>query len=120
MKYLFVVVMLFILVSPVVLAQTYDGGFGGDVEVNASDPGPVTSFDDIVALFSKAARWMYTIFFIVAVMFILLAAYTYLRAGDDESKVRKATAMLKNAVIAIVVALLSSGVALIINNFLNS
>jgi hypothetical protein len=119
MKYLFVVVMLFVLVAPVVFAQVYNGGFSGEIEVGADDPGPITGFDDIVALFSKAARWMYTIFFIVAVMFILLAAYTYLSAGDDESKVRKATTMLKNAVIAIVVALLSSGVALIINNFLN-
>ena len=78
----------------------------------------VSSFDDIVGLFIKATRWLYTIFFIVATMYILFAAYTYLTAGGDATKVEKATKMIKNAVIAIVVALLASGVALIINNFL--
>jgi len=81
---------------------------------------PITGFGDIVNLFTKAARWLYTIFFIVAVMYILFAAYTYLTAGGDATKVEKATKMIKNAVIAIVVALLASGVALIINNFLTS
>ena len=80
----------------------------------------VSSFDDIVGLFVKAARWLYTIFFIVATMYILFAAYTYLTAGGDATKVEKATKMIKNAVIAIVVALLASGVALVINNFLTS
>ncbi len=80
----------------------------------------VSSFDDIVGLFVKAARWLYTIFFIVATMYVLFAAYTYLTAGGDTAKVEKATKMIKNAVIAIVIALLASGVALIINNFLNS
>jgi len=77
-----------------------------------------TTMQGIVDLFSKAAKWMYSIFFIVAVIYILLAAFVYLRAGDDATKVKKATTMLKNAVIAIVIALLSAGAALIINNFL--
>jgi Type IV secretion system pilin len=77
-----------------------------------------TTMKGIVDLFSKAAKWMYSIFFVVAVIYILLAAFVYLRAGDDAPKVQKATTMLKNAVIAIVIALLSAGVALIINNFL--
>jgi hypothetical protein len=80
----------------------------------------VNEFGDIVGLFIKAARWLYTIFFIVATMYILFAAYTYLTAGGDPTKVEKATKMIKNAVIAIVIALLASGVALIINNFLTS
>lgn len=81
---------------------------------------PVSSFDDIINLFDKAAKWMYTIFFIVAVMYILFAAYTYLSAGDNSENVKKATKMIKNAIIAIIIALLSGGAALIINSFLTS
>ncbi len=82
--------------------------------------GPISSFDGIVGLFEKAASWLYTLFFIIAVVYILLAAFNYLTAGDDSSKTGKATKMIRNAVIAIIIALLSGGFSLIINNFLSS
>ena len=114
-----------ILLAPAVIADTCidaqgNSYFCDEVVVEADNPGPITGFRDIVNLFTKAARWLYTIFFIVATMYILFAAYTYLTAGGDSTKVEKATKMIKNAVIAIVIALLASGVALIINNFLTS
>ena len=62
---------------------------------------------------------MYQIFFILAVLFILVAAFTYLRAGGDAAQVKKAQTILKNAVIAIVIALISTAASVIIQNFIN-
>lgn len=74
---------------------------------------------DVQNLLIKGAKWMYTFFFILATIYILLAAYKYLMAKDDSKQVEKAQAALKNAVIAIVIALISTGVAEIINSALN-
>ena len=80
----------------------------------------IHSYTDIVNLLEKAVQWMYQIFFILAVLFILVAAFTYLRAGGDPAQVKKAQTMLKNAVIAIVIALISTAAALIIQNFIKT
>ena len=91
-------------------------GAGAD-EVFPSDS-PIQSTDDVISIITNIAELAFQIFFIVAVLFILFAAYTYLTAGDDASKVDKAKTSLKNAVIAIVIALISTGVATIIDQFL--
>lgn len=81
---------------------------------------PIKSTDDVVSVITNIAELMFEIFFIVAVLFVLYAAFIYLTAGDDTSKIDKAKASLKNAVIAIVIALVSTGVATIIDQFLRS
>lgn len=102
---LFSVLLVIVTVAPLmVLAQT--------------DDQKIDSFEKIKGLLTKAVSWMYTIFFILAVGFILWAAYLYLTAGEDSSKVDKAKKQLVNAVIAIVIALIASGVSGIINSFL--
>jgi hypothetical protein len=79
-----------------------------------------TTIGGIVDLLRQIVRWIYIIFFIVAVAFILFAAFTYLMAGSDEGKVEKARNMILYAAIAIVVALMSVGFEQIIRNFLQS
>ncbi len=63
-------------------------------------------------------KWGFRIFFILAVGFVLLAAYKYLMAKDNQAEVTKATAALKNAVIAIAIALVSAGVSSIVDSAL--
>jgi len=101
--------------------------FAGDENViapfqNTPDMGsPVTDVRQVLGqsgLLANVVRWTYTIFFIIAVLFILLAAYNYLQGGTNPEKVKLAKGQLKYAVIAIVVALLASGIALMINTFL--
>jgi hypothetical protein len=72
----------------------------------------------LVNVLLYATRWIYTIFFIVAVLFILLAAYNFIQGGNNPEKVKTAKEQLKYAVIAIVVALIATGVSVIIGNFL--
>jgi len=52
------------------------------------------------------------------VFFILLAAYNFVWGGSDEKRLVTAKSQLKYAVIAIVVALMASGISIIIDNFL--
>ncbi|MCX7616202.1 MAG: hypothetical protein N2Z68_02320 [Patescibacteria group bacterium] len=63
-------------------------------------------------------NYIYMAFGAAAILFILLAAYNFLSGGTNEDKLRKAKSQLKYAVIAIVVALISGGVSLIIGSFL--
>ena len=81
-------------------------------------PPPIEDWAGIVRVLQKAVVWMYEAFFIVAVGFILWAAYLFLSAGGNEQKVEEAKKRLMNAVIAIVIALVASGVAKIIQTFL--
>jgi uncharacterized membrane protein len=73
---------------------------------------------DIIALMKKAVTYMYTAFYIVAVGFILWAAFSYLQGGTNPEKIKEAKNQLKYAVIAIIIALVASGVSTIISNFI--
>ena len=74
----------------------------------------------LVDVIRNAARWIYILFFIIAVVFIIFAAFTYLTAAGDEEKVKKAKNMIIYAAIAIVVALLAVAFETIIANFLTT
>ena len=81
--------------------------------------GPST-MGGLIDVLRGVVRWVYIIFFIIAVMFILFAAFNYLTAGGDSEKVTTAKNQLIYAAIAIVVALLAVGFEVIIRNFLAS
>jgi hypothetical protein len=89
---------------------------------NANMKSPVTNIetDLINGKLITAIKWTYTIFFIVAVFFFLLAAYNFLLGGSNEERVKTAKNQLTYGVIAIVVALIASGISLIIFTFLST
>jgi len=100
----------------IVGAQSSDltNPFGGD-----SDLRPIVSSNEQVRnIFSNIVRWLYTLFFILAVLFILLAAYNYIQGGTDENKLKTAKNQLKYAVISIAIALLATGFSVVIKEFL--
>lgn len=73
-------------------------------------PGEVkTSLQNIVS-------WMSTIFWIVAVGYIIWAAFTFLNAGGDTEKVETAKKRILYALIAAAVALLANGIMSIVTN----
>ena len=78
------------------------------------------SVSDVMNLLTKAVTYLYTAFYIVAVGYILWAAFTFLQAGGDAKKVEEAKNKLKYAVIAIVIALVASGVSKILSGFLSN
>ena len=77
---------------------------------------PFKDVDGIIVFLQAVIIKVYQIFFIVAVGFILWAAFIYLTAGGDSAKVDQAKKRLMNAVIAIVIALVASGVSSIISS----
>jgi len=109
---LFAILLVIATVAPLMVLAQSGGGTPSTADA------PIKDFDGIIGLLEKAVTWLYTIFFILAVGFILWAAFLYLTAGEDSSKVDKAKKQLINAVIAIVIALVASGVAGIIDTFI--
>lgn len=84
--------------------------------------GPQTNIRDVsgvVNLIGKITNTASVIFFAIAVLFIIWAAYLYLTAGGDEEKFKKAKTNLLYAIIAIVIALLAGTAQGIITSVLN-
>ena len=78
----------------------------------------ITEIDQLLDILAEALRYIYTIFFIVAIIFILFAAYTYLTAQDDAEKIKNAHKQLIWASVAIAVALMSLSFNVIIKTFI--
>lgn len=87
-----------------------------------SDPKscPIKTPDDIFNILANVLKYTYTIFFIIAVIFILIAAFSFLTAKGDPTAIVGARSQIVWAVVAIIIALLSVGAAQIINSFLSS
>lgn len=83
-----------------------------------STASPIRSYTHVLSLLNKLITWAYQIFFIVAVGYILWAAFTWLQAGGEPKKVQEARDRLKYAIYAIVVALVSTGASLVINSII--
>ncbi|MBI2515041.1 hypothetical protein HYV91_02560 [Candidatus Wolfebacteria bacterium] len=108
---------LFLVPHPLALAAITPGQVptAGDLDVT---PSPVNSPQDLERVTKNATSGFYVSFFILAVLFILIAAYKYLFAMGDVEKLKSARLMLIYAAIAIAVALMAVSFELIIKNFL--
>ncbi|MEK9154542.1 MAG: hypothetical protein AAB596_00490 [Patescibacteria group bacterium] len=84
----------------------------------APSDSPIKSFNDIFRIFEKILGWAYTLFFIVAAFFIIIAAFSYLTAQGDPTKITESNKRILYAVIAIIVALLAFSFDVIISKFL--
>jgi len=73
-------------------------------------PSPISSPGDFVTLLGTVASWMFTIFLALAVLFLIYAAFLYLTAAGNESRVGNAKNVLIYSVVAIVIALLAGGI----------
>lgn len=102
----------FALTLPVAAFAQGAGGWSG----NPLPESPVDSTQDVMRIISNVVKWTYTLFFVAAVFFILVAAYNFVTAGGDKKKVDAAKAQLKYAAIGIAVALLASGAVTLIRN----
>ena len=76
--------------------------------------------EEIVTIIKKVTGWMQGIFFLLATIFILYAAFTYLTSGGDEEKTKKAKNIIVFAIIAIAVALLATAVTPLVQTFLGT
>lgn len=79
---------------------------------------PIEEPEELLDVVAGVVTWTYVIFFIIAVMYVLFAAYNYLTGADEPETIKKARRQLIYAAIAIIVALLAYGIVAIVENFL--
>lgn len=87
-----------------------------DITTDITDFSPT----GLLNLLKNVIKWVYTAFFIIAVLIILFAAYTYLTAGADPAKISAVHKQLVYAAIAIVIALIAIGVSTIIQGLITT
>lgn len=81
-------------------------------------PQGITSYSGIIQIISTAASWILGILLAAAVVLILIAAFNYITAAGDDTKVKKAKSMITFAIIAVVLGLLAKGIVALIINFM--
>jgi len=86
--------------------------------ISPAGKGTVENVSQVVKITIDIVRWAYTIFFIIAVFMILMAAYTYLTAQANPEKITKATNQIIWASVAIAVALIAVSVNVIVRSFI--
>lgn len=121
-KYLLVPINIFLLFSNFYFL-TSDVALAGTAQQAAQDlcsggTCPISSVEGIFNIIKKVVQWTYTIFFVVAVFFILLAAFNFLTAQGDPEKIKNARSQILWASVAIAIALISVGAAQIINSLI--
>ncbi len=79
----------------------------------------INSIDDILTIIENITSWMYRILLAIVVIFVLMAAFTYLTSSGNIDKIKKANNQLLYAAIAVVIAILSFSVSQIITSVLS-
>ena len=80
----------------------------------------ITSVGAVLNLLCVVFAWAFYFLIVLAVIFVIVAAFKYLTAAGDPEKVKSAGATLLYAAIAIGVALLARAVPLVVGSFLNA
>lgn len=81
---------------------------------------PITSVNQILNIANYVVSLIFTAVIIVAVIMFLWAALTYVTAGGDAAKTKRAGQILVYAAIGLGVALLALGIRALIENFLQT
>ena len=106
--------LLFVVLSitffPVYAATTYPADF----------PGKDLKFSKVIDILNTFVTWIFTVFLIVAVIFIIVAAFRYLFSGGDPTKIKAATQAVIFAAVAIAVALLSISIRFVVQQIVGS
>jgi hypothetical protein len=79
---------------------------------------PIKDIGQLMNILRSIVNVLYTAFFIVAIGFVILAAFDYLTGSDNPEKIKGASKKIVYAAIAIAVALLSVGANAIIKSFI--
>ncbi|MDP2704331.1 MAG: hypothetical protein Q8P01_03860 [bacterium] len=96
---------LFFLSGPLALAQ-----YGAETS-------PVTTVTKVRTIFESVVGWIQIFFYVAATLMIILAAWSYLTAGGDETKVTGAKNKVVYALVAIAIAVIAGGVVTLVKNF---
>ena len=88
---------------------------------NANVPqGSINSLQSVLQLMCTVFAWAFYFLIVIAVIFVIVAAFKYLTAAGDPEKVKGAGTMLLYTAIAIGVALLARAIPLVVASFLGA
>ncbi len=83
-------------------------------------PEIITTPEQLLAIITYVTNFVFTAVMLIAVLFIILAAFYFLTAGGNPDTITKARQMLIYALIGIAVALLAKGLPVLIETLLGS
>lgn len=85
----------------------------------AQEPWPaITGPQDLIDKLDIVARWLMTIVFIIAAIFIVVAAYKFVTSGGDPAAVTSARQAILYALIGVAVALLAWGIVQVVKSII--
>lgn len=91
------------------VALAFDCPNGGPTPCELQNAFATTGANGLINIVDTVTNWVFTLLLVVAVLYIILAAYEYLLSGGGE-EVKKAHKRLIYAGIAVAVAILAKGV----------
>jgi hypothetical protein len=83
-----------------------------------TDAPPISGLGQVTNAVVVVVNWMIGIFWVLAVAFVIWAAFLYLTGGGDEDKIKTAKQKLIFAIVAAVIALLATGIRVIVRNLI--
>lgn len=113
MKKLFAAVLLVSLLAIVAFPLAVSAAHPGGVHVL---PETIKTQANLFSLITLITNWVFTIFLILAVIFIILAGLQFLTAGGKPEGVSEARQKLIWAAVGILVALLARGIPAVLEN----
>jgi len=69
---------------------------------------------DVMAALDRIANWLFAILLVVAVIYIILAAFNFVTAGGDPAKVATARQNVMYALVGVAVAFLAKGLVALV------
>lgn len=77
-----------------------------------------TDFETLITVIITIARWMFGILMALGVVFVLYAAFLYLIAQGDDTKISTAKKVLIYSIVALVIGVLAGGISVVIQEFI--
>ncbi len=105
---------------PLVASAVTLPGTAGPTGAASQLPTGIKNFNGFLSVFDTLILWLFTILLVLAVFFIIMAAFKYLTAGGDEEKIGNAHQLIIYAVVAIGVAFLAQGISFVVGQLLNT
>lgn len=109
-----------LVVPALAFAQMVPPSGGGVAGTSNTPTTNVTSLLSVLQLLCIVFGWFFYGLIILAVIFILWAAFKYLTAGGEPEKVKQAGSILLYAAVAVAVALLAKAVPMVVGSFLGA
>ena len=81
-------------------------------------PTNITSGADLVTTIQALTNWFFVVFLLLAVIFVILAAFQFLSGGGDPQAVAQARQKLIWAAVAVVVATMARAIPTVVNNII--